>query len=135
MIMKKFLAALALLLMGLPAGAATKPTDMVNVMVFEGHGTSEEDLKIKKYSKAWGSLVLDQSTRQKILAKERKLEADHFDKFRIYAIRIQSGNGKSVVSDILFLSPYIMVGWQFLGADNCVSIDLGTNGTFPSMCD
>lgn len=95
--MKKLLLASAFsLFTAFPTLAATKPSDIVNIMNIQGE--TEETMTEKIYSKPWSAIKLDAKTKAKLNAISAQLEKDNgVEKFKLIWIRLLNDDIQTVM--------------------------------------
>lgn len=85
-----------LLLLHLPAVAATSNTDKVivyNTVI----NNDETDASMKQYTKPWGQLKLDKATRSKIVAYNQQLDKNGPYPMKVQALRIVNDQVQAVM--------------------------------------
>lgn len=92
--LKTLLIAVSFISFTLPAYSATKPTDVVNVIMFTSDPKDPAIVHDKTYSKPFNQLKLDAKTRQKIAKLNAELDQSKggFEKFRLAWIRVDEEN-------------------------------------------
>ena len=95
--MRKPILAIALMILSqAPALAATKPSDIVNIMNIQGE--TEETMTEKIYSKPWSAIKLDAKTKAKLNAITAQLEKDNgVEKFKLIWIRLANDELQTVM--------------------------------------
>lgn len=121
--MRKILIATLLALTTLPAVAATKPTDVIQVLAYVNNSKSPDGFDEKRYTKAWKDLKMDAATRQKILNKEKQLEKEFYMPFRVQAVRVSNS-----VDVVLFVGAFGAVEWYPSLNHHCAVSLFGNGG-------
>ena len=124
--MKKYIFLLSLFL-SIPAFAATKPTDQINILNMQiSDDATQESEKI--YSKAWSAIKLDPKTRAKIIAFNAELDREGSQKFRLIWIRLVNDDVQRVMFQGSRSTIYVYDMYQSTEGHNKCYVSVDGNG-------